>query len=259
MIYTNSITVCPSEIHLKAGEWSVASATVCPENASAPRIAWSSSDPAVVSVNELTGELYGRGIGSATIYAMATDGSGTVGSSSVVVSQSDVNVSLIMLSPNALYLVEYECTNICASVYPANATNPTLVWTSSNEDVVVVDDEGNVCALGSGTATITAAATDGSGVTACCSVAVCQRYTYLHSVTLNTTEVVLEKGQTYTLSATVCPSYTHVSWRSGNDAVVSVCDGVITANGSGTTTVIATVMDEAMCTASCTVTVTTAE
>ncbi len=54
---------------------------------------------------------------------------------------------------------------------PADATNKTVTWTSSNPDVATVDASGNVTAKGSGTATITATTEDG-GHTASCTVTV---------------------------------------------------------------------------------------
>jgi|GEM_PF-525218 len=45
---------------------------------------------------------------------------------------------------------------IHATVLPSNATNPAVVWTSSNPEVAVVDQEGNVTAIKGGTAIITA-------------------------------------------------------------------------------------------------------
>lgn len=51
-----------------------------------------------------------------------------------------------------------------------DANNKTLRWTSSNPNVVSVDNQGTITCLGGGTALITAEATDGSGVKATCSV-----------------------------------------------------------------------------------------
>ena len=50
-----------------------------------------------------------------------------------------------------------------SKVLPANATNETLKWTSSNPKVATVDQNGKVTGISEGTVTITATATDGSG------------------------------------------------------------------------------------------------
>lgn len=56
-------------------------------------------------------------------------------------------------------------------VLPENATNKVLAWTSSDDSVVTVKD-GDITCLAAGTATITAKATDESGVKATCVVTV---------------------------------------------------------------------------------------
>lgn len=61
---------------------------------------------------------------------------------------------------------------INATVYPEDAENKTLKWSSSDETIATVDDMGNVTGLKAGNATVTATATDGSGVTATCTVSV---------------------------------------------------------------------------------------
>lgn len=61
---------------------------------------------------------------------------------------------------------------LIAAVSPSNATNKTLVWTSSDTEVVDVDDEGYLVAIEPGTATVQAKAADGSGVYAVCFVTV---------------------------------------------------------------------------------------
>lgn len=53
---------------------------------------------------------------------------------------------------------------LTATILPANATNNSVTWTSSNTDVATVNENGEVTAVASGTAIITATANDGSGV-----------------------------------------------------------------------------------------------
>ena len=55
---------------------------------------------------------------------------------------------------------------------PEDAANKTVTWTSLAPDVASVDANGKVTALAIGTAKITAAANDGSGVMATCTVTV---------------------------------------------------------------------------------------
>ncbi len=67
---------------------------------------------------------------------------------------------------------EYE---LIARITPKAAMAADLVWSSSDEDVVEVDDEGYVLAMDEGTATITVRAKDGSNKKATCKVTVIDR------------------------------------------------------------------------------------
>ena len=77
----------------------------------------------------------------------------------------------ITLDKTTLSIEKGKEATITANIKPQNATNKQLNWTSSNEAVATVEN-GVVTAVAVGTATITAAATDGSGVTATCLVTV---------------------------------------------------------------------------------------
>lgn len=85
-------------------------------------------------------------------------------------SEASVPVSEITLSQTQLHLDPSETLALSAVVAPSNATNQTLKWTSSDETVAVVSDTGEVTALKGGSAIITATATDGSGISAACTV-----------------------------------------------------------------------------------------
>ncbi|MDE6439000.1 MAG: Ig-like domain-containing protein, partial [Muribaculaceae bacterium] len=64
---------------------------------------------------------------------------------------------------------------LSASVIPADAFNDRLEWHSSDESVATVDGTGLVTALMPGVTTITAASTDGTGITAACEVEVSRK------------------------------------------------------------------------------------
>lgn len=83
-----------------------------------------------------------------------------------------VKVSSIKLSSTAITLTKTQSRGLVATVYPSNATNKALTWSSSNTSVATVSSTGNIKAVGKGTATITAKAKDGSGVTKTCKVTV---------------------------------------------------------------------------------------
>ena len=82
-------------------------------------------------------------------------------------------VTSITLNRNTLSLgLGLSATLTVENVEPADATDKTVTWSSSNESVATVDKDGKVTGIAVGEATITATANDGSGVSASCTVTV---------------------------------------------------------------------------------------
>jgi len=65
-----------------------------------------------------------------------------------------------------------ETATLIATITPENATKKELMWSSSDTNIAIVSENGLVTAIGSGTTTITATATDGSRISASCEVTV---------------------------------------------------------------------------------------
>lgn len=84
----------------------------------------------------------------------------------------DVNpVVDVTLDKTSLVLASGNTATLTATVMPLAATNKRLAWTSSNTAIATVEN-GEVTAVGIGTATITATSTDGSNISASCNVTV---------------------------------------------------------------------------------------
>ena len=66
-----------------------------------------------------------------------------------------IPVDSVSLSSSNKILQIGEKYKLTATVSPSNATNKTLTWSSSNPSVATVDGQGNVSAVGQGTASIT--------------------------------------------------------------------------------------------------------
>lgn len=142
-----------------------------------------------------------------------------------------------------------------ATILPADATDKSIEWTSSNEDVATVDQSGRVTAKDNGTATITATTKD-QGKTASCAVTVAQLITGL---SLDKYSLSLNEGEEYTLSPTITPSNaanTALTWTSSDESVATVNQaGKVTAVSKGTATIKAETQDGSERYASCSVTV----
>lgn len=79
-------------------------------------------------------------------------------------SSTNTSVSSIEVLGNKNYMSVGETQTLSVSVLPVDATNKSVNWSCSNQSVATVSNSGLVTAVGKGPATITATATDGSGV-----------------------------------------------------------------------------------------------
>lgn len=171
MICVNTLKVSPSSLKLKEGDWYYdATVEICPTNATCSDVRWTSSNTNVATVNETTGYIHAVGKGTATIRAIAQDGSGKTDSIAVTVIE-DVKITSIEMCEDEIFIRTGNTQTLCANIEPINATTPALIWSSSNPAVATVDYN-VVRGVSAGTAVITACATDGSGKCACCTVTV---------------------------------------------------------------------------------------
>lgn len=163
----------------------------------------------------------------------------------------------IILDRNSIAFHTDEIIDLVATVAPYNASNQTVLWTSSDNAVASVNSNGAVLALAPGTCTITAESEDG-GFKAMCSVTVSDPVFDVESVSLNESEITLTEGNTSQLIATINPlnaTNQNVTWNSTNTETASVDPtGLVTAISSGETTITVTTEDGGK-TASCIVTV----
>ena len=84
---------------------------------------------------------------------------------------SRVSVTGIEVEPETLLLKVQKTAGLTAKIQPANATEQGVAWSSSDEDVAVVDDQGQVTGVSTGSAVITATSKEGN-FTAECTVTV---------------------------------------------------------------------------------------
>lgn len=164
-----SVKLNQSSARLKAGERLQLKAVVSPKKASNKKVTYHSSKPAVASVTS-AGVVSALQPGQAKITATAADGTGKSASCTVTVEQGVVAVSAVTLSEKNLELEPGQEKKLSAAVQPASATNKTLTWESSNNEVVSVKNDGTVKAVAEGTAIVKATAHN--GVSAQCSVKV---------------------------------------------------------------------------------------
>lgn len=99
---------------------------------------------------------------------------GQTASLTATLTVNPVPVASVTLDKNTLALFTGDSATLVANVQPADATNKTVNWASSNPAIVTVDANGKVTAVAAGTANITATTVDGNK-TAVCAVTVTGR------------------------------------------------------------------------------------
>ena len=242
-IVVEEISFNKTSVSLKAGETVTLTATVKPDDATDKTVTWSTSDASVATVND--GVVTAKKVGTATITAKAGDKSATCEITVVATPVTSVTLNKTSASVKA-----GETVTLRATVKPDDATDKTVTWGSSDESVAKVEN-GIVTAIGKGLSTITAKAGDTS---ATCMVTVSVP---VENVTLNKTELVLQKGQEEVLVALVSPDDATdktINWSSSNVSVVRVDqNGAVAAEGAGTAVITASAGTKS---ATCTITVT---
>jgi len=243
-VAVQGVKLSSPSLTLMVGDVGQLTATVTPDNATDPSVTWSSSNPAVASVN--AGSVTGIAEGSATITVTTADGAK---SATCLVTVNDYHAESVAISPAGdLAMAKGETQKLTATVSPEKAVDKTVRWSSSNESVVTVSTDGTVTAVGGGQADITVTTND-LGKTATIHVTVTVPCT---GITLSAGEAVVYAGIPYTaLTMQFTPedcSDKSVTWSSADEKIARVsCDesGKITVLGvsEGTVTLTVTTKD----------------
>ena len=174
--------------------------------------------------------------------ASAGVGGVPVGDPRWVDASADVPVSRVVVEPEVLYLDVLKNTTgtLKATVYPLNATNPAIKWSSSDDAVATVNN-GVVTAVGAGEVTITATSVENPEVKATCAVTVSADALPV-SISLEPALMVIVGGE-----GTLTPSFVpdnatnkNVTWNSSNIAIATVDAGKVTGVSGGRVTITAT-------------------
>lgn len=209
-------------------------------------VSFSSSDINVADV-DFNGKVTARGAGTATI--TATTNYFTTATCDVTVNPT--MASSISLNQSTITLPVGSTQTLTATVLPANTSDKTVTWSSSDESIATVNANGLVTAVSQGLATITATTNDGSNLSASCNVNVTQ--VSANAIQLDKTEVEMSKGQSIKLNATVLPAGApqRVTWNSSDPTVARVVGGNVYAQEMGECLITARTLDGTNLTADC--------
>ncbi len=162
-----------------------------------------------------------------------------------------------------------ETINLTANVTSQTITNKSVKWSSSNEKIATVDQEGKVTALANGTVKITATSVAKPKIKAVCTITIKnfeEEVVVVKPVVKldkSTASIDLAQSSVLSLVATVTPTTVAnkaVTWTSSDNAIATVDqNGKVTAKSKGNVTITATSKQEGSVFANCVITVTKTE
>ncbi len=240
LVGVTGVSITPETLSLTKGETKTITVNVQPPGAAIRTVTWSSSAPAVATVDQ-NGTVRGVEGGTALLTATTTDGGFTSTCQVTVV----VPVTGVTITTDSITISAGFQHPLQATVTPANATNRTITWSSSLTTVASVNaTTGLVTAHTPGQTEIRATSQD-KGFSASCIVTVTA--VTPTSIQITPPNMTLVKGQQFALEASIQPpaaSNLPISWASSCTETVCVSDrGVVTAVGGGQAVINATIDD----------------
>lgn len=209
-------------------------ATITPDSDGVDKtVIWTSLDPSIVTVDQNGLVTF---VSPGETYVSATSGAdpNMVAYCKFIITQQVEGITMDFDTVTLNVKEEFRLTTV---INPSTATNQNLIWSSSNDKIVKVDNTGMITAVASGNATIIVQTEDG-GYIDMTNVTVLQPVT---SIELSQTEMSVKKGTVFWLNATVLPDTAdnkNITWYSSDTSLATVAqDGMVTTLACGTVTI----------------------
>lgn len=226
------------------------------------KLVWTSEDAAIAKVS--SNKVTGVSMGVTTLNCVAADDENVIGSVQVQVVLPVSGITIESETMNLLLGSEPEKaeTALKAVIAPEDAYITDVQWTSSDESVATVSEDGVVHALKAGSVSITATSLDTSSSSAKKATVKMTVQQAVTSITLTESDVLINNGKSVSVKAAVYPedaSSKKLEWTSSNPnvAVYSSSNGAIQAKGNGSCTITVSAVDGSGISASCNVKVIT--
>ena len=248
-IAVSSVTLNAQSIGIALGKTYRFKATVLPQNAKNKEITWSlvSHNPPTApnkasSFDPKTGVFTaGTALGEQLTLTAKTK-NGKLATAKIKVKL--VSVSSVKFSKSkatAAMGKTYDLKKVL-TVTPKAAADPSIKWTSADDKIASVNDQGIMTAHEGGTVKITATSISNPDKKASCTISV--KYTKVKTVTLNATNITVNPGERKAVTAVIAPANAHykqLKWQSSNEAVATVNQqGDIVAIAPGVATITVT-------------------
>lgn len=231
-IQTESIALDSNNLTMVKGDTHQLTATITPEN-SDDEIIWKSSDESVVTVSP-DGLVKAEDFGEATVSVY----SGNV-SARCQITVTNRRAESVTIEPSELSIMKCEETTLKATIIPEDSDERIILWSTSDEKIASIDENGKLTANAVGKVTIKASVGEVFGT---CEVTVEGIPATGLALEPSNADVLL--GYNVKLKAVITPDNADerdVQWSSSDESVCTVdSEGVVNAISVGNATITAT-------------------
>jgi uncharacterized protein YjdB len=168
-IACKKLIVTPSTINILPGMTVNLVSKIFPTNATNKLLTYVSFYPTIATVT-ITGTVKGISYGSTDIVVMTSDGTNIVSNVSVNVLKYFIPVTGIVISQVSYNMAINKKLQLVSYVLPQSATFPEIKWSSSNNSIATVDQNGLVTAIKSGKVVLTSKSVYNSKYVASCTI-----------------------------------------------------------------------------------------
>ena len=223
------------ENRLEVNETTQLSTKVLSDEISTDGLIWVSSDENIAKVDE-NGVVTATGLGRAYIYATKED-TIELYDYCIVDVVENIPVSNISLDVSTLALKTGDEHQFIPTVEPENALDKTVTWTSNDETIVAVNENGLVTAKSAGTVVITATSNYDKSISISCTVTVTDPVSKAKSITITGIPKVIKYNSSFRLTAIIAPSdamNNKITWKSSNTKYAAIDSrGNVTIKSAG--------------------------
>lgn len=245
-VLVNSISVIGN--HIVDGQSSQMTTIILPLTATNQEVEWSVSDETIAFISP-TGLVTAIKNGKVTVTASALDESGKSGTKSLSISGvTGPPVPVASLTIEGENIIDGGSSQLSVAILPANASNKSVTWSVSDENIATISTSGLLKAVKNGNVTVTANANDNSGKSASKEFTISGKTegpVLVENITVTGSNIT--DGNPTQLSITFLPSNAtdpSVNWSVSNANIAIISDqGLLTPLNNGSVTVTAATKD----------------
>lgn len=164
-VSVESVSLNDSSLTLEIGDIYTLNAVVLPNNATNKNVSWSSSKEDVATISD--GVITAISEGTTIITVTTEDGGHTASCEITVNGEPTIHVTSISLDFSSIVVRVGATFQLTATINPTNAANQNVRWSSNNENIASVSDDGLVSGINGGEAIITVISEDGDYMAQC--------------------------------------------------------------------------------------------